>query len=122
MPTNESYSSSEEEQQQDVVQLFASEDELDENSERPTTRSVSNQSNTAPITGNEPGKGPGKNAKGKGPVSKKTSKRKKDEPESGNKKQKVDLNPSQIYSMLHEPLKRSENNCNEAGTSGYDNV
>lgn len=70
-------SSSEEEQQQDVVQLFASEDELDENSERPTTRSVSNQSNTAPITGNEPGKGPGKNEKGKGPVSKKTSKRKK---------------------------------------------
>lgn len=53
---------------------------------------------------------------------KKTTKRKQDEPVSGNKKQKVDLNPTQIYSMLHELLKRSENNCNEAGTSGYDNV
>lgn len=52
-------------------------------------------------------------------MSKKTSKRKQ---ESCNKKQKVDLNPSQIYSMLHELLKRSEKNCNEAGTSGYDNV
>lgn len=32
-------------------QLFDSEEELDEISERPTTRNVSNQSNTAPITG-----------------------------------------------------------------------
>lgn len=96
-----------------LYNFFASKDELDENSERPNTRSVANQSNTAPITGNGPGKGP---------MNKKTSKRKQDEPESGSKKHKVDLNMSQIYSMLHELLKRSENNCNKAGTSGYDNV
>lgn len=58
MPKKLSDLSSEEKQQQDVVQLFASEDELDENSEKPTTRSVSNHSNTAPITGNGPGNGP----------------------------------------------------------------
>lgn len=52
-------SSSEEEQQKIVVQLFASEDELDEYSEILTTRSVPNQSNTAPITGNVLGNGPG---------------------------------------------------------------
>lgn len=60
-------SDSEEEQQQIVVQLFASEDELDQYSERLTTRSVPNQSNTAPITGNGPGKGPGGIKKAQGP-------------------------------------------------------
>lgn len=64
---NLSDSNSEEEQQQIAVQLFASEDELDEYSERLTTRSVPNQSNTAPITGNGPGKGPGGIKKAQGP-------------------------------------------------------
>lgn len=45
IPKNLSHSCSKEKQ------LFDSEEELDEISERPTTRNVSNQSNTAPITG-----------------------------------------------------------------------
>jgi hypothetical protein len=54
-----SESSSDEEQNADIVQLFASEEELDENVERLNTRSVAN--NSAPSTSNGPGKGPGKN-------------------------------------------------------------
>lgn len=38
-------------------------------------------------------------------MSKKTSKRNQDEPESGNKKQKIDLNPSQIYSTFKTVMK-----------------
>lgn len=45
IPKNLSHSCSKEKQ------LFDSEEELDEISERPTTRNVSNKSNTAPITG-----------------------------------------------------------------------
>jgi hypothetical protein len=51
-------------------------------------------------------------------VTRKAAKRKpEDTSVSGNKKQKEDLNSSQIFCMLQELLKRSENN--EASTSGY---
>lgn len=52
-------------------QLFDSEEELDEISERPTTRNVSNQSNTAPITGQAKVRGKIKKKKGKRPVKRK---------------------------------------------------
>lgn len=52
-------------------QLFDSEEELDEISERPTTRNVSNQSNTAPITGQAKVRGKFFNKKGKRPVKRK---------------------------------------------------
>lgn len=48
-------------------QLFDSEEELDEISERSTTRNVSNQSNTAPITGQAKVGGKIKKKKAKGP-------------------------------------------------------
>ena len=54
MPKDLSESSSDEEQNADIVQLFASEEELDENAERPKVN------NSAPSTCNGPGKGPGK--------------------------------------------------------------
>lgn len=53
-------------------QLFDSEEELDEISERPrTTRIVSNKSNTAPITGQTKVRGKFKKKKGKRPVKRK---------------------------------------------------
>lgn len=51
IPKNLSHSCSKEKQ------LFDSEEELDEISERPTTRNVSNQSNTASITGQAKARG-----------------------------------------------------------------
>jgi hypothetical protein len=48
---NNSQSSSDEEQNADIVQLFASEEELDENAERPNTRSVANNSLPVPAPG-----------------------------------------------------------------------
>uniref|UniRef100_K1QNS8 Uncharacterized protein n=1 Tax=Magallana gigas TaxID=29159 RepID=K1QNS8_MAGGI len=82
--------------------LLLIEDELDDNSEKPTTRSVSNQSKTAPITGNRPGNGPGENKKDKGPVSKKTSKQ--DEPESDTEISKIPIDSNFAgVSKRHSP-------------------
>lgn len=65
IPKNLSHSCSKEKQ------LFDSEEELDEISERPTARNVSNQSNTAPITGQAKVRGKFFNKKGKRPVKRK---------------------------------------------------
>jgi hypothetical protein len=84
------------------MQILCNE-ELNENAERSNTRSVANKS--APSTSNGPCKGPGgiKKAKGQRHVKQKI--------------RQYQVNSSQIFYMLQEHLKRSENT--EAGTSGY---
>lgn len=112
MPRNLSDSSSEEEQNADIVQLFASEDEVLETpqTDRPNTRSaVAPSGSIGGTTNNGPGKGPGKNKKVKGPTKRVnvSNKRKQDDVPVPKKQRKVDFNPSQIYFMLSELLKRS---------------
>lgn len=59
-------------------------------------------------TKNGPGKGPGKNKKGKGPTKRVnvSNKRNHDDVPVPKKQQKVDFNLSQIYSMLSKLFKR----------------
>lgn len=84
MPRNLSDSSSDEKQNADNVQLFASEDEVLETrqTDRPNTRSaVAPSGSIGGTTNNGPGKGAGKNKKGKGPTKREnvSNKRKQDD-------------------------------------------
>lgn len=117
MPNLSDSSSENENVDKDIVQLFASDSEVEtnvqnENADRPNTRSVASTSTTGK------GKGITSNKRGKASAKKVNNKRKNEEKTTKNKKQQ-DFNPSQLFSLLNEFLKRTENiDNNNPCTSG----
>lgn len=106
MPNLSDSSSENENVDKDIVQLFASDSEVEtniqnENADRPNTRSVASTSTTGK------GKGISSNKRGKAPAKKVNNKRKNEEKTTKNKKQQ-DFNPSKLFSLLNEFLKRTE--------------
>lgn len=101
---------------EDVVQLFASDSEVDATghngnetlNERPNTRSAASTS----VATNSQSGGPGKcksNKKGQALSKKVSGKRKNEEKNVKSKEQQEQFNPSQLFSVLNELLKRIEN-------------
>lgn len=118
MPNLSDSSSENENVDKDIVQLFASDSEVEtnvqnENADQPNTRSVASTSTTGK------GKGITSNKRGKASAKKVNNKRKNEEKTTKNKKQQ-DFNPSQLFSLLNKFLKRTENidNNNNPCTSG----
>lgn len=116
MPNLSDSSLENENMREDVVQLFASDSEVDATghngnetlNERPNTRSAASTS----VATNSQSGGPGKcksNKKGQALSKKVSGKRKNEEKTVKSKEQQEQFNPSQLFSVLNELLKRTEN-------------